>query len=317
MFKRGVKIALLLLWLFMMGWWWYESRYFPAPEKVEAAFLPDYLDHYRLTYGEQPIGWAYKSMRRLPEIGYQGGEGLTIQVRLGGEDLEIKSTVVANFDRVMNLLDFQYMVQAGPLTVIERGLIKEDGRLELTVNLGRYEDLYAALLRDYGDLLGGYAGQLDFSRPVTLDPPLGPGLRNFIPSYLSYLGLMKGSSYSLTTVDPVSRRLQPTNVRVEEEGRELDLELGRDMPAFRVRLSDAAPDSQLWVDRYGRTVREEGLGFKLTRVDEEYKAKADVTPFTPPKSFERLLNNDKLRELIDRAGERAAQSSPTAGQDEE
>ncbi len=298
--KNLLKIAILALWVGMMGWWWHVSRTFPVPEKIEAAFLPDYLDNYKLTYGPQHIGSAYKSMRRVSGMGYQGGAGMTVKVRLGDQVLEIKSTVVANFDQVLNLTDFQYVVQAGPLTIAERGVLEEDG-LKLSVNLGQHEDIYAALLRDYGQLLGNYADVLDFSRPVTLKPPSGPGLSNFIPSYLSYLGLMRGSNYSITVLDPVSRQLRPMPVRVEEETRELDPELGRDMPAFRVRLGGGSVDGQLWVDRYGRTIREEGLGFKLSRVDEPYQATVGVVPLTPPKGFESLLANDRLMDIIKKA----------------
>ena len=290
MAKHIVKISILLVWLTIMGWWWLESRSWPPPAKVEVAFLPDFNDYFSLKYGDQKIGWAFKNLRRLPGgAGYQVGQGLVVRLALAGEELEINSTLMANLDQSLNLLDFTHLVQAGPLTVSESGVVADE-RLSIEVNLGEHRPLLAKIAAASGGLWGQYAENLDFSRPAILPAPVGPALAQALPPYLSYLGLEPGRHYALKQLNPLSRQLEEFPVRVEEEGREYDQEAGRKIPAFRIRLTSAGGDSLIWVDRFGRTFREEAVGFTLTRLYEQSEAGQGITPLTPPPGFEQLLS---------------------------
>ncbi len=294
-YKHFIKVSILLVWLGLMGWWWLESRTWPAPEKINAAFLPDFNDYYGLKYGDQKIGWAFKSLRRLPEGGYQGGQGMVVQVALPGRTMEVRFNSSANLDRLLNLVDFTYVLQVGPLTVSESGLVA-DGRLSAQVNLGEHGPIFQQILEDYRGLLGGYADRLDFSREAVLNAPAGPALAMLLPPYLSYLGLEPGRQYALTILEPVTRTLTPIEARVEAEDREYDPETGRDIPVYRVRLTGGGGETLQWLDRFGRTIREESLGIRLERVitldpsvSEQRLAAQGVTPLTPPPALLRLM----------------------------
>lgn len=298
MAKNGIKIFILLIWLGLMGWWWIDSRTWPAPEKIEAAFLPDYNDYYSLRYQDRKIGWGYKSLRRQPDGRYQFSQGLNLTVLLFEEELEIKSSVLLNLDPALKLDNFTYLVQAGPLSVTEGGEVA-GGKLALKVNLGAYGPLLEKALADYGAYLGDYASALDFSRQTVLDPPDGPGLAQAIPSYLGHLGLEVGRNYTFTVLDPAGRRLTPLAVRIEEEGREFEAELGREVPAFKLRLGgDGGLGTEMWVDRFGRVFREAAFGFSLAREDDNAAAARDIEPLVPPAGLARLLADGDIQNLI-------------------
>lgn len=359
MAKHIIKISILLVWVGLMGWWWLESRTWPVPEKINAAFLPDYNDYYGLSFGEQKIGWANKSLRRNPEGGYQGIQSMTVKLALEDQVVDINFSVTADFDRVLNLTEFRYMIQAGPVVVAETGEVTQpqtdcpeqslegaelgaeaagvqtpstdsepcqaelsdnsEAFLKVEVNLGEFDQIFKDLLTQHRDLLGDYAERLDFSRPVELAVPDGPGLPQFIPSYLSYLGLTRGANYNLIVLDPANRVLTPLNVRVEDKSREYDKETGRDIDVYRIRLTSASGGGLLWLDRYGRTVREETLGFKLERVvslaskyEEPALAAQGVVPLKPPPGLQRLFTGGGMDKLLDRV-----RPEPQPGRNEE
>ncbi|MDR1045268.1 MAG: hypothetical protein LBP33_09150 [Candidatus Adiutrix sp.] len=315
MLKNSLKIIVLLIWAGLMGWWWHESRTWPVPEKIDAAFLPDSLEYYSLNYGSQKIGWASKNLRRLPEGGYQGGQSLTAELMVQDRKIQISSSVQAIFDRTMNLLEFSLIVQAGPLTVVERGLVRDEF-LNLEVSLGDYGPLLVDFLEQYGHLLGDYARHLDFQRPVSLKAPAGPVLTQFLPSYLSYLGLTRNGNYALTVLEPFSRGLRPLAVRLEGQAPVYDPEIGREQPGFRVRLGEGPVGARLLIDRYGRVFEEEGGGFRLERVDEIWQAQAEISPLVPPPALAGLLNSKELKRIIDRAREAAESPAFNGGKAE-
>lgn len=347
MTKHIIKIGLILVWVGLMGWWWLESRTWPVPEKINAAFLPDYNDYYGLSFGEQKIGWANKSLRRTQEGGYQGLQSMTVKLALEDQEVDIIFSVTADFDRVLNLTEFRYMIQAGPVVLTETGRVSRpeadcpepppgegepqadaagaeapsttsqpclaktadnsEAHLKVEVNLGEFGPIFQELLAQHRDLLGPYADRLDFSQPVELPVPDGPGLPQFLPSYLSYLGLARGANYALNILDPANRALMPLNVRVEDKTREYDKETGRDIDVYRIRLSSASGGGLLWLDRYGRTVREETLGFKLERVislaskyEEPGLAAQGAVPLKPPPGLQRLFSGGGMDRLLDK-----------------
>ena len=304
MVKHGVKISILLIWLALMGWWWAESRTWPVPEKIDAAFLPDYNDYYSLKYNGQKIGWSYRSLRRLPGGDYQAGQSTVVRVLLAEEEVEVKSSVLVNTDKSLSLINFTYVLQAGPLTLSESGEVA-GGRLSVGVNLGPYAPMLEEFLARYGEMLGGYADKLDFSREAVLDPPDGPGLTSLLPSYLSYLGLEVGRNYNLKMLDPAGRKLTTVPVRIEEEGQEYEMELGREVPSYKLRLGgEAGGGTEIWIDRFGRVYRESALGFSYVREESQFEAVRNIEPLTPPSSFLRLIDTESLKNIIDQAIEK-------------
>ena len=298
--RHIIKIGILLAWLVLMGWWWLESRTWPAPEKVEAAFLPDYYDSYSLTFNDQKIGWAYKSLQRQTDGSYQGGHGLTVKVLVAGEEFEISSSVSANLNPALNLIDFQYVMQAGPLPLVARGVVNED-RLAVSVNLGEYEEMVRRALDDFlasGLLSDRYAALLPNLNPSVEGPaPKGPGLSQFIPSYLSFLGIENSRNYEVSVLNPATRLLNPTRARIEAQAREFDPDSGLNIEVYRLRLGTGESGELLWIDRFGRTLREEAAGFKLLRVDNISEAQKDVTPLVPPPGLTALISPDKVNDL--------------------
>lgn len=296
--KHVIKLFILAVWVGLMGWWWHESRSWPAPEKIEAAFLPNFYDSFNLKFGGRKVGWAYKSLRRQPNGDYQAIQGTTVKLQIGGQTLEVASTVSVNLEPSLKLKDFQYLIQAGDLAVSEKGVVAGQ-YLSVIVNLGEYAPMMKALAEEFGPLLGEHAKLLDFNREVVLPAPAGPALAVAFPPFLSHLGLTPGRGYSLPTLDPLSRTMINTSLRVESEDREYDPEAGRDQPVFKIRTGVPGQEAFIWIDRHGRTVREEGLGLSLTRAYDLAAAMRDVEPLEPPAAFQRMLQGRNVDQLMD------------------
>ena len=299
---RLIKIVILAAWVGLMGWWWLESRTWPAPEKIDAAFLPDYTDNFGLYYGDQKIGWVYKTLMRQTDGTYQGGQGLTVKLLIAGQEIQVVSSVSSNMDRVLNLIDFQYLLQAGPLAMTARGTV-EEGRLAVAVNLGQYDQAARQALDEFmnaNPLLADYGHLFDFSPTVEGPAPDGPGLTPFIPPYLSYLGLETGRNYALQTLSPATRKLGVTNARLEAKATEYDAENGLDIEVYRLRLGTGQTGELLWIDRFGRTVREEAAGFRLTRVETPAEAQDDVVPLVPPPGLAALISPKQIEDIMNK-----------------
>ncbi|MDR1922054.1 MAG: hypothetical protein LBS31_10010 [Candidatus Adiutrix sp.] len=289
---RVVKASILILWAGLMVWQALEVRARPAPEKIEAAFLADYADYFAISSAGKKIGWSYKTLRRLPDGSYQAGDSATLAVAVMGREMTVSSNLVLNLDRALNLSDFQYVLQAGAVRAVERG-VSGDGKLTLTVSLGEHEKFLSELVEQYKDILGDYyAARLDFSRPVELSAPKGPLLAAAAASYINYSGLAEGRNYLMPILDPFGRAIVPLNVRVEEMVMEYDQDAGRRAPVYKLRLAYAGNVSHMWVDRYGRTVREESAWMAMTRVDDQNEAMAGLEPLTPPPALMRMLEGE-------------------------
>jgi hypothetical protein len=146
--------------------------------------------------------------------------------------------------------------------------------------------------------LGAYADLLDFRRPADLPAPEGPGLTPLLGPYLSYLGLTKGARYLLTVLNPITRGLMSLPVRVEAETRQYDPEIAGEAAAFLVRAGPPEYEARLWLDRFGRTLKEEALGFTLLLVDNQEEARRDITPLSPPPALSGLLSRGPLADIF-------------------
>lgn len=299
MTKHVIKISLLLLWVGLMGWWWHESRSWPAPEKIDAAFLPSYNDYYAIYYNERKIGWSFRSLSRQPDGGYQAANGLNVRLRAGHRRINVRSNISANLDETLNLIDFTWAVQAGEVTLSESGVVA-DGRLSLDFSLGRHQALIEELLSEYKDILGSYLNLADLGRPVVLTRPEGPGLAHVVPSYLSYLGLEPGRRYSLTLVEPVSRSLAPLAVRIEDGGREYDVETARQIKAYKVYLGPEAAGTTMWLDDFGRVFKEEAMGLSLVRTENFGEARSRVRGLELPSMLTEMFKDEKLAVIFEK-----------------
>jgi hypothetical protein len=295
--KHLIKAAILAVWLGLLGWWQLESLTWPPPEKIEAAFIPDHYDLFALNYKGQKVGWAFKSLKRFPGGGYQAAQGLRLQAALPGRTLEIQTDISANLSPVLDLVSFTQAVASAPVAVTEQGRV-ENGRLVVRVSLGEYEELARALLDEHRDWLGVYADLLDFRRPADLPAPDGPGLAPLAGPYLGYLGLTKGANYRLAVLDPFTRTLKPLEARVEAETRQYDPEIAGEAAAFLVRTGPPEAGAGLWLDRFGRTLKEEAFGFTLLLVDNQEEARRDITPFSPPPALMAMLESGAWTDLL-------------------
>ena len=295
--KHLVKAAILAAWLGLLGWWQMESRTWPPPEKIEAAFIPDHYDLFALSYQGQKVGWAFKSLKRFPGGGYQAAQGLRLQAALPGRTLEIQTDVSANLSPVLDLVSFTQAVTSPPVAVTEQGRVAED-RLVVQVSLGDYEELARAFLDEQRDWLGSYADLLDFRQPAVLPVPEGPGLASLAGPYLGYLGLAKGARFRLTVLDSLTRSLRPLEARVEAETRQYDPEIAGEAAAFLVRTGPPEAGAGLWLDRFGRTLREEAFGFTLLLVDNQEEARRDITPLSPPPALMAMLESGAWTDLL-------------------
>ena len=296
--KHLIKAAVLAIWLSLLVWWQLESRAWPPPEKIEAAFIPDHYDLFSLSYQGQKVGWAFKSLKRFPTGAYQAAQGLRLQAALpGGRTLEIQTNVSANLSPVLDLVSFSQAVTSAPVTVTELGRVEND-RLSVRVSLGDYEEVARALLDEHRDWLGVYAELLDFRRPADLPAPEGPGLASLVGPYLGYLGLARGTHFRLTVLDPLTRSFRPLEAWVEAEVKQYDPEIADEAAAFLVRTGPPEAGGGLWLDRFGRTLKEEAFGFTLLLVDNQEEARRDITPLSPPPALMAMLESGAWTDLL-------------------
>jgi hypothetical protein len=168
--------------------------------------------------------------------------------------------------------------------VTTQGLV-ENGRLLVKISWGEFEELVKALWNEHR----GWLGDFDSQGPADLPAPEGPGLASLAGPYLSHLGLTPGAHYLLAVLDPLARNLKPLEVRVEAETRQYDPETAAEAAAFLVRVGPPEAGAGLWLDRFGRTLREEAFGFSLLPVDNQEEARQGLTPLRPPPALAGLF----------------------------
>ena len=288
MTKQVLKISIIVLWVGLMGWWWLESRTWPAPKKIDVAFLPDYYNDFNLFYGKQKIGWAHKSLSRQQNGSYKATQGVVVKVKVAEHEMQITADVLASFDQALNLVDFRYIIKAPPFNMLETGVVK-NGYLTVDVGLGEHEETLLALLNEHKELLAGYADLLDITHAVVSEAPSGPLLTQFIPTYLGHLGIKVGQNYSLTVLNTLTRHPETIAVRVEEKSTEHNYQTGRKDPVFRVRLGTGEQSMLVWVDSFGRTVRENTSILSMTRANNSAEAMAEASPLIPPAALTKLF----------------------------
>lgn len=123
MTKHIIKVLILALWVSLLGWWWQESRSWPVPEKIEAAFLPEFYDHFSVSFNDKKVGWATKNLTRLPSGDYQAGQSLVVNIEVESQILAMKSNVLVNMSPSLELRSFQYILQVGDLIVVQKGTV--------------------------------------------------------------------------------------------------------------------------------------------------------------------------------------------------
>ena len=101
-------------------------------------------------------------------------------------------------------------------------------------------------------------------------------------------------------LDPLTRATRPLPVRVEAEVRQYDPEIAGEAAAFLVRIGPPEAEGRVWLDRFGRTLKEEAFGFTLTLVDNQEEARRDITPLSPPPALLGLLERGALADLRSR-----------------
>ncbi|UQZ88297.1 hypothetical protein C4J81_03370 [Deltaproteobacteria bacterium Smac51] len=301
MTRHIIKGSILAVWAVLMVWWWHEHRSWPEPEKIDAVFLPDYLDNFGLEYGGRKVGWADKSLRRLQDGSYQAGESATILLELSGHEVEVRLESSAELDPSFNLVGYRYLLQAGPLSLLQTGTVKE-GRLTVDLNLGQYREMVESLYADYAHLLGERAAVFNPGQ-VNVPAPKGPALASLFPHYIAAQGLKAGQTFTLAAFDPFTRSLVSVNARVESETRLVDQDTAREVPAFELGMaagSGAAASREIFmINRHGRVFTEDGpMGYRLSRTIDENEARRGVVPLAPPAPLQGLLSTGPLKDLM-------------------
>ena len=103
-------------------------------------------------------------------------------------------------------------------------------------------------------------------------------------------------------------------IRIAEEGREYELEVGREVPAYRLIMGgETGGGTEMWVARFGRVFRESALGFSSRRGDSPLSAMYGLEPLFPPAALQRLINIESLTRIIDQVkGTREAEAEEAA-----
>jgi transglutaminase-like putative cysteine protease len=265
--KRVLAVAIIVVWLGMVGWQ-VRSEYF-QPELTrlaEAALaLAPGVSFYTLTMGGRTVGQATSRLDTLSD-GFRLEDVMSLELPALGETgvAVARTSVKLSPALVMESFDFT--------------LDSEVGRFEATGTLGPDTTL-AVSIRSAGS-----------EQNVSFRLPQPPVMSNVVPIRIAMGGALEvGETIRLPVFDPTSLSTRTVEVHVVEhdtlfvtDSAALDPETGRwssagldSVPAWRIAEVFGGIRVESWVDHDGRVIRSSSpLGFSMERTEYELARQA-------------------------------------------
>lgn len=263
MSRRAVGLAVIGLWLVVLGWHAGEEHFLDEAERLArgVAILAPGDTYYSVLAEGRPVGWARSSVDTLP-----GNEGFELETRLEMPSLSVRTE--SGLDSLLSLRTFRVRA-SGPM-----GDLTLDGRVTGDTLL---------------EMISTAEGRTDTLRLPLAGPVVPPSA---LPLRLAASRrLTVGRSVEVDVLDPL--RMEPTTVRLQVEGREVrifaDSAVRRSaeapwvaarhdtMATWRIRqsvgplslVSWVGSDGRLVEARVGETIRVQRTAFELAFYPDE------------------------------------------------
>ena len=266
MTKRAIRIAIVLVWIGMVGWQARDAYFQPELARLEAAALAlaPGISFYTLTMGNRTVGQATSRLDTLPD-GFELEDLMSLELpALGQTGLAVARTrVKLSPALVMEAFSFTLDSEVGRFEA--RGTLRPDTTLEVSI------------------LSAGSEQNLSFR----LQQP--PVLSNVVPIRVAMGGgLRVGETVRLPVFDPTSLSMRTVEVHVLEHdtlfvtdsaavdraGRWASAHLDT-VPAWRITEVFGGIQVESWVDEDGRILRASSpLGFAMQKTEYELARQA-------------------------------------------
>jgi len=194
-------------------------------------------------YQDQKIGYSHNSLRRI-EDGYQIHHTIMLDMVMMGVAQKTRAQVNTVTDHAFNLQVFYLRINTGAVSFIAYGDVDADNVMSISV------------------VSGGNTEKKELQLART------PVITNSLKYSLMKDGLQPGGTYERVVFDPMTMSNRSAQIEV------LDFETlsvaGQEYDCYRMQVSYMGVTMTAWIDRQGRTVKEESpAGMILLREDKE------------------------------------------------
>jgi hypothetical protein len=194
-------------------------------------------------YQDQKIGYSHNSIKRI-EDGYQIHHTIMLDMMMMGVAQKIRAQVNTVTDHAFNLQVFSLRINTGAVSFIAYGDVDADNVMSISVVSGGKTE----------------KKELQLTR--------APVITNSLKFSLLKDGLQLGGVYERVVFDPMTMSNRTAQIEV------LDFETlsvaGQEYDCYRMQVTYMGVTMTAWIDRQGRTVKEESpAGMVLLREDKE------------------------------------------------
>lgn len=274
--NTAIKALIILFWLIMAFLLFQRTQLVPEVELGVQESIPAYENWMAIYFKGNKIGYSVQSLTEFGE-GYIADQKTYARLNMMGQIQELRTITSARLNKNMGLTAFTFAMSAGPIRFQALGELKGKN-LKLTTSTG------------------GTKSTTDI--PMQETPRVAAGL---IP-YLIKRGVEKGERFKVPLFDPATMSYKSILVHVEDvEPVTID---GEQIETYRIRFDYLDTQTYTWIDKEGRTVKEEGLiGLSMVRTTKEEATKgiagrADLEDLVVSTSAPTNVNLDNPKDVV-------------------
>jgi hypothetical protein len=248
--KRFYRIAgtwVVVFWLVMVALLVGKQQRVRALLRFDDQFMGTAVENTEewagVYYQDQKIGYSHNSIKRI-EDGYQIHHTIMLDMMMMGVAQKIRAQVNTVTDHAFNLQVFYLRINTGAVSFIAYGDVDADNVMSISVVSGGKTE----------------KKELQLTR--------APVITNSLKFSLLKDGLQLGGVYERVVFDPMTMSNRTAQIEV------LDFETlsvaGQEYDCYRMQVTYMGVTMTAWIDRQGRTVKEESpAGMVLLREDKE------------------------------------------------
>lgn len=248
--KRLYRIAglcVVVLWLLMVAQLVAREQRMQAPLTFDEHFMSVFDDNTEewagVYFQDKKIGYTHTALKRIQD-GYQINHTIMLDMVMMGVAQKTRAQINTVTDHEFNLQVFSLRINSGALSFIAYGDIDADNMMTLSVTSGGKTE----------------EKKLQLSR--------APVISNTLKYSLMKDGLRPGAVYERIIFDPMTMSNRTATIEVLD--REPVSVAGQEHDCYRMRVTYMGVTMTAWIDRQGRTVKEESpSGMVLVREERQ------------------------------------------------
>jgi len=256
---RFLKIAILGIWLVMMGLLIFKHYLHPPTERISFASVKDPLavgeEWMGIYFQEAKVGYAVTITRRVGDK-YEIFEHALMHLTMLGTKQRIESRLKTMVNMDFRVESFDFTLFSGPVKFSLQGVARGK-TLNLTMRSGKNKS------------------------ESILELTEAPYLPNSIKPYVVKHGLEVGKRYSLPFFDPST--MSSSEILIAVVGKETIVHSGQSIMAYRLKETFKGIETMVWLSETGETLKEESpLGLSLVRESQEIALSGEWMKETKP-----------------------------------